>query len=674
MSGRNRIGTAAALVALGLLGFLLWAAWNMKGVPDTGEGEGEAVATDDSALLGRVLDPDGAPVRGAEVVAAPVRGGKPVRTRSDARGAFAFGALAAGPWYLDASAEGLVNPGPQDRRALRVVLDDTSAVEVDLRLRRLATVRGRVLLGDQPVAGAVLRMEVAESTSLAGPLRGYELPGGVSDAGGNFELAVPPGKLRLVAKARGDREGASDELALGDGTTREGVVLQLGDGRRAGAELRGAVRGPAGQPLAAMVEVYIEGGPPRAVKTETDGTFRLGALPAGTLRVRAAARGYGARETQVTLVEGEISQLEIVLGGGGGLRGKVVDSGGQPVAGATVLLVKGSLRSQLVSEADGTFQVDRPELLGEDATVQALSLTHADSDVATAVHEGDVTLTLRPGGEIRGFVQDHDGKPVPGSIVSVHGWAPVEPDPFSPQFIRPDRVANEEASFQLGPLRPGRYRLRGEAPGRSAKLVDDVVVGSGQLTDNVLIRLGVGGSVEGMVRDSVGQPVVSARVMVWEPGAVLPPKMDRSDEEGRYQIRGVSPGRLSIRVQHDEYLTAMESGVEVQEEQVTTRDLLVRKRAEGERFSFQGIGATLREEDGAIVVGGLMDDAPARAAGVQKGDRIVAVDGTTTLGMALSTVVERIRGEPGSTVLLDVERPGRGRVVISVPRGQVVVK
>ncbi len=674
MSGRNRLGTVAALVALGLLGFLLWAAWNMTGAPSSASGEGESVAAEDSALLGRVLDPDGKPVPDAEVVAAPARGGKPVRTRTDAKGAFAFGALAAGSWHIDASAEGLINPGPPERRALRVLLDDTSAVEVDLRLRRPATVRGRVLLGEQPVAGATLRVAVAESHSLAGTLSSYELPAGVSDAAGNFELALPPGRLRLIAKGRGDREGASDELVLGDGTAREGVVLQLGGERRAGAELRGAVRGPAGQPLVAMVEVYIEGGQSRAVKTEADGSFRLGALPAGTLRVRAAARGYGSRETKVTLVDGEISQLEIVLGGGGGLRGKVVDSGGQPVAGATVLLIKGSLRSQLLSEADGTFQVDRPELLGDDATVQALSLQYADSEVAVAVHEGEVTLTLRQGGEIRGVVQDHEGKPVPGSIVSVQGWAPIDPDPFSPQFVRPDRVANEEASFQLGPLRPGRYRLRGEAPGRSAKLVDDVVVSSGQLTDNVVIRLGVGGTVEGQVRDTEGQPVASARVMVWEPGAVLPPKMDRSDGEGRYQIRGVSPGRLSIRVQHEEYLTAMESGVEVQEEQVTTRDLSVRKRAEGERFSFQGIGATLREEGGAIVVGGLMEDAPARAAGVQAGDRIVAVDGSTTLGMAMSTVVERIRGEPGSTVLLDIERPGRGRVVISVPRGQVVVK
>jgi C-terminal processing protease CtpA/Prc len=37
-------------------------------------------------------------------------------------------------------------------------------------------------------------------------------------------------------------------------------------------------------------------------------------------------------------------------------------------------------------------------------------------------------------------------------------------------------------------------------------------------------------------------------------------------------------------------------------------------------------------------------------------------------------VVERIRGEEGSSVLLEIERPGQGRFTVQVNRGQVVVK
>jgi carboxyl-terminal processing protease len=49
---------------------------------------------------------------------------------------------------------------------------------------------------------------------------------------------------------------------------------------------------------------------------------------------------------------------------------------------------------------------------------------------------------------------------------------------------------------------------------------------------------------------------------------------------------------------------------------------------------------------------------PAQRAGVQAGDRILTVDGKSTKGLTVSEVSNRLRGEPGTTVVLELEREG----------------
>lgn len=49
---------------------------------------------------------------------------------------------------------------------------------------------------------------------------------------------------------------------------------------------------------------------------------------------------------------------------------------------------------------------------------------------------------------------------------------------------------------------------------------------------------------------------------------------------------------------------------------------------------------------------------PAQRAGVQAGDRILSVDGKSTAGLTVSEVSNNLRGEPGTTVVLEIEREG----------------
>jgi carboxyl-terminal processing protease len=75
---------------------------------------------------------------------------------------------------------------------------------------------------------------------------------------------------------------------------------------------------------------------------------------------------------------------------------------------------------------------------------------------------------------------------------------------------------------------------------------------------------------------------------------------------------------------------------------------------------FGGLGLVVSLKGGYITVVSPMEDTPGFRAGVLAGDRIVKVDGTSVGQQSLSDVVRQLRGEPGSSVTITVERPATG--------------
>lgn len=86
---------------------------------------------------------------------------------------------------------------------------------------------------------------------------------------------------------------------------------------------------------------------------------------------------------------------------------------------------------------------------------------------------------------------------------------------------------------------------------------------------------------------------------------------------------------------------------------------------------FEGIGATLRIVDDVPEVSEApVKDSPAEKAGLRAKDKILEVDGEKTEGKDLSSVVETIRGEKGSTVKLAVER-GNDNFEVDIKRDTI---
>ncbi len=350
------------------------------------------------------------------------------------------------------------------------------------------------------------------------------------------------------------------------------------------------------------------------------------------------------------------------------VHGSVVTPEGQPAPYAQIVTADPAQRVLSVTDALGQFDV-----ASDVGPVVASHENFSPSDPSTPQLGGHWLLTLRAGGKLQGRVVDPQGRGVPQTRVIVTQF---RPDPGSPPaHKRPDhQVTDAEGRFEFPSVKPGTYDLRAEQPGRVPGVANGVSVLPAGRAD-VVITLPLGASVRGRVTSRKdGQPIANAQVLSADPIASGPGAMATTDADGKFEVKGVPPGRVSLRVAHPEYRAEIVSGIEVADGGTAQRDVTLAVRQPGEHFAFQGIGASLRRDGDAIVVGSLMDDSPAGKAGLQVGDRIVAVDRGGVDGLQLSQVVERIRGEAGSSVLIEVDRPGQGRITIQVQRGEVVVK
>jgi carboxyl-terminal processing protease len=71
---------------------------------------------------------------------------------------------------------------------------------------------------------------------------------------------------------------------------------------------------------------------------------------------------------------------------------------------------------------------------------------------------------------------------------------------------------------------------------------------------------------------------------------------------------------------------------------------------------FGGLGIEVGIEDGVVRVTSPIEDTPADRAGIKAGDLIVKIDETATRGLPLSKAVDKMRGKPGTQVVLTVVR------------------
>lgn len=534
---------------------------------------------------------------------------------------------------------------------------------------------GRVTSGGAPVAGATLslvRVGLAEGNApVVTPLEF------TTEADGRFRFEAEPGRVRVLAEATGYAVGESREVWLKPGTEIASLVIELGrDG-----QVTVLVRTEDDQPIkGATVETFgLSTWQLAPLATDAKGEARLERVPPGELRFRVRAVGFSSAESPPVVLEpGGRTELTVVLGPLLGINGRVLNGRGDPVAGAQVSLQGGATPGSALSEKDGSFRFEAIE-----EGLYALRARHPrygpSAEQTAASGDAEVELRLTQGGELEGRVERADGTPARHFFVVVDRFVPTGEEALKGRPFKPLEVRSEDGVFLFSDLAPGTYDLVADSPNEGGPATaPHLEIAAGVRSSGLVMRLGPGGTLEGRVVEATGAPVPDVGVRISDAlrsSRQLPPQVTRTDAEGRFRYTGLGPGRRSVHTRKKGYVGKVTAGVNINAGEITTVEITLPKLAEGEKpkTEFYGIGAVLEQQkDGALLIQKLMEGAPSAQFGLQKGDRILAVDGEDTGRLGMERAVELIRGEEGTSVELEVLRPGDAYPFrVRIDRGRV---
>lgn len=311
-------------------------------------------------LAGRVIDPRGQAVAGAEIFHLPrpvdpidmeraLKQRKPV-TSTAADGRFSLDDLAkAVPIHLAIRAEGFLTAQARDLRP-------PTAQPLTIRLEPAAVLRGRVVdeAGD-PVAGArvELRWQAFLPEEQDRPVGEPIFRNARAEADGRFELReIPAGTARVSASAPGFV--ALDPIAVDLPLPAKAGELKLVLTR--GATLQGRVTTAAGDPVAA-VRVGTGGA---AATTNDDGLYWLEGAEIGKQEVIFLHASYG-RLAKTFQVQPGVNVLDVAFDAGVEVTGRTVDESGKPVPGARIELASENRfalqQARDVTGDDGRFRL-----------------------------------------------------------------------------------------------------------------------------------------------------------------------------------------------------------------------------------------------------------------------------------------------------------------------------
>lgn len=90
--------------------------------------------------------------------------------------------------------------------------------------------------------------------------------------------------------------------------------------------------------------------------------------------------------------------------------------------------------------------------------------------------------------------------------------------------------------------------------------------------------------------------------------------------------------------------------------------------------AFEGIGATVIEQNNTVIIVSLIANSPASESGIEPGDAIIAVDGESAFGWSADQAALRIRGPKGSDVTLSVRHQDGTTEDFTITRDEIQVE
>ncbi len=614
----------------------------------------------------------------------------PLEATRDAAGRARLGPIAEGAASLSARAEGFVPRGG-------VAVSEASASEVRVALVRAGVLTGRVLdARGEPVDGATI--EIAGTDPAGGPIfddprravfqaahfdamlggptpmiPGGELgviPGPVApipnapSAGGLGRLAQPgatsapeadpwvtradgtfratpasPGRIRAIVRHPQYVVGVSDVVVLVPGGEAHVDVVM-----HEGGVLEGRVLDAHDRPVeGARVDVSATRGTlERTTRTAGDGSFAFVALPdAVTLTAAGTDADTPDARMAIAIPEGGRREVTVVLPEPrDALPVKVVDERGQPLDAAQVSASSVSpdvlLRTTTFTDAHGDASLKRAR--GVPLRVEVRAPSHAPRVVTADGTEESLRIELVRAESATGeVVADRGGDAIAAATVTL----------YTDLGVRRART-DAHGAFALSELAAGNaqmsVRATGFAPVRRTIAIPEN--GGRQAFAIPRVELVAEATLEGEVVDANGNPVAGARVArdavpTWLPVGSNPPALAITDAHGRFSLRELPEGTVTIEAYSAGLGRARVAGVKIVAGRATENVRIAIQGGSDEEppaeLAATGSMAVTLGETGApaeVVVVSVVEGSEAERAGVAPGDVLLAVDGAPVASMA----------------------------------------
>ncbi|HKE00301.1 MAG TPA: carboxypeptidase-like regulatory domain-containing protein, partial [Planctomycetota bacterium] len=377
---------------------------------------------------------------------------------------------------------------------------------------------------------------------------------------GTFRLEVPRelAVFTLVARRGDESFDCGEPFDLSPSRVAEGFLLPL----ESAGTIAGTILGADGKPVAdARVEAtdcsmingaefmfargYVE-------RSDGEGRFAFRALPRGDWSVEASAPGCQEAKAEVTLARGATARVDLRLGHGEVIEGRVIDGSGAPVAGA---LVFGS-----ITDAEGRFRVDnvapgrhRLTIFHDDGWEALVDGAYPKVEIPRPAGAPPIVLVLERGRRMSGRVVDGAGRGLAHVIVNVSpsGWGfeVWSPKPGKHSTIRVVET-DSDGRFHAGGLADGPFRV--VATLENVASIEKTVASADPAFVELVMPATTG--ISGRVVDAVDRsPIEGFRVYAYPSEQGLGVYLDQRESrtfsapDGRFDLLGLSPGVYSVR-------------------------------------------------------------------------------------------------------------------------------